>query len=114
MKSTLALSLSFSILGLLPPIHGAPTFTKRQDTGSNPPLHGSKDLLGYSPNNKLTEQTTEDIQYTLVPGQTEDEDLGVYLDFSNNPNPQPIRGSKGGTDPGPRTLPTAGAISNVD
>ncbi|KAL3435412.1 RmlC-like cupin domain-containing protein [Aspergillus tetrazonus] len=102
MKSTLALSLSFSLFGLLPLIHGAPTFTKRQDTGPNPPLHGSKDLLGYSPNNKLTEQTTEDIQYTLVPGQTEDEDLGVYLDFSNNPNPQPIRGSKGGTDPGPR------------
>ncbi|KAL4736642.1 RmlC-like cupin domain-containing protein [Aspergillus similis] len=104
MKSTLALSLSLSLLALLPSTDGAPTFSKRQETGSNPPLHGSKDLLGYSPSNKLTEQTTEDIQYTLVPGQTEDEDLGVYLDFSNSPNPQPIRGSKGGTDPGPPKL----------
>ncbi|RDW92947.1 putative oxalate decarboxylase [Aspergillus mulundensis] len=105
MKSTLAICL----LAALPYIQAAPTFprapvvSKRQGTDPNPPLHGSKDLLGYSPNNKLTEQTTEDIVYTLAVGQKEDADLGVYLDFTNVENPQPIRGSKGGTDPGPRT-----------
>ncbi|KAL4904302.1 hypothetical protein BDW74DRAFT_29150 [Aspergillus multicolor] len=104
MKSTLAISL----LALLPLIQAAPTFprapvvSKRQGTDSNPPLHGSKELLGYSPNNKLTEQTTENIVYTLATGQKEDADLGVYLDFTNVENPQPIRGTKGGTDPGPR------------
>ncbi|KAL5335233.1 RmlC-like cupin domain-containing protein [Aspergillus crustosus] len=95
MKSTVALTL----LALLPSIHGAPTF--KRDDGGNPPLRGSEDLLGYSSDNVLTNQTTE-IKYTLVPGQKDDEDLGVYLDFSDTENPQPIRGSKGGSDPGPR------------
>ncbi|EMC96323.1 hypothetical protein BAUCODRAFT_107856 [Baudoinia panamericana UAMH 10762] len=40
--------------------------------------------------------------YTLAPGQTADADEGPYLDFSSNPNPQPIRGQNGATDPGPR------------
>ncbi|KAL2865002.1 putative oxalate decarboxylase [Aspergillus lucknowensis] len=96
MKSALVLAL----LTLLPSVHGAPALPKRD--GGNPPLRGPEDLLGYSPDNKLTGQTTEEIPYTLVPGQKEDADLGLYLDFSNNDNPQPIRGSLGGTDPGPR------------
>jgi len=41
-------------------------------------------------------------QYELAPGQEEDADVGLYLDLTNNPNPQPIRGQNGGTDPGPR------------
>ncbi|KAL3491013.1 oxalate decarboxylase [Aspergillus germanicus] len=95
MKSILPLTL----LTLLPSVYGAPALPKRQ---GNPPLRGSEDLLGYSPDNTLTGQTTEDIEYTLVPGQTEDADIGSYLDFSNTENPQPIRGTLGGTDPGPR------------
>ncbi|KAI0100734.1 Bicupin, oxalate decarboxylase/oxidase [Nemania sp. FL0031] len=42
----------------------------------------------------------------LVNGQGADADLGLYLDFNSAtfPNgPQPIRGSLGSTDPGPRT-----------
>lgn len=39
--------------------------------------------------------------YQLVPGQTEAADLGLYLDLESVPNPQPIRGTGGGTDPGP-------------
>ncbi|KAI1131221.1 Bicupin, oxalate decarboxylase/oxidase [Nemania abortiva] len=42
----------------------------------------------------------------LVNGQEADADLGLYLDFNSAkyPNgPQPIRGSAGSTDPGPRT-----------
>ncbi|KAI0533944.1 oxalate decarboxylase family bicupin [Xylaria digitata] len=42
----------------------------------------------------------------LVNGQEADANLGLYLDFNSatTPNgPQPIRGGRGGTDPGPRT-----------
>ena len=50
-----------------------------------------------------TGSTSDDVgDYALVAGQEEDADVGLYLDFSNNPNPQPIRGSNGATDPGPR------------
>ncbi|KAI4185057.1 MAG: hypothetical protein L6R41_004354 [Letrouitia leprolyta] len=42
--------------------------------------------------------------YQLVPGQTEAADLGLYLDLESVPNPQPIRGTGGGTDPGPRNM----------
>jgi hypothetical protein len=66
-------------------------------------LRGTEALLGYSPGNKLTTENTNAISYQLAPGQTDDANLGTYLDFENNPNPQPIRGSKGGSDPGPRT-----------
>lgn len=38
----------------------------------------------------------------LVPGQTADAALGLYLDFSQAQTPQPIRGKDGSTDPGPR------------
>ncbi|PYI19567.1 oxalate decarboxylase [Aspergillus violaceofuscus CBS 115571] len=69
---------------------------------SNPPLRGSEDLLGYSSSNTLSDQTTEDVTYTPVAGQTDDADLGVYLDFEDSDSPQPIRGDKGATDPGPR------------
>lgn len=71
---------------------------------SNPGLRGSEDLLGYNPTNVLSQENTDDVgDYELLPGQKEDADIGEYLDFSNVENPQPIRGSKGGTDPGPRT-----------
>ncbi|KAK9422566.1 putative Oxalate decarboxylase oxdD [Seiridium unicorne] len=39
----------------------------------------------------------------LVNGQEASEKLGLYLDFNSVEVPQPIRGSKGATDPGPRT-----------
>ncbi|KAN0095469.1 Bicupin, oxalate decarboxylase/oxidase [Hyaloscypha variabilis] len=60
-------------------------------------------LLGYNAANKVINEDTDDISYTLVPGQTDTAVIGAYLDFNNVENPQPIRGSKGGTDPGPRT-----------
>ncbi|KAL3472544.1 RmlC-like cupin domain-containing protein [Aspergillus californicus] len=99
MKSILGLT----VLTFLSSVNGAPafpTFPKRQ--GGNPPLRGSEDLLGYSSSNQLTGQTTEDVTYTLAAGQTDDADLGTYLDFSDTEYPQPIRGTKGGTNPGPK------------
>ncbi|KAK4500225.1 hypothetical protein PRZ48_008412 [Zasmidium cellare] len=40
--------------------------------------------------------------YSLVPGQEEEADLGLYLDLSEVENPQPIRGGNGAPDAGPR------------
>jgi quercetin dioxygenase-like cupin family protein len=65
-------------------------------------LRGPVSLLGYGTGNKLTTENTDAITYKLVPGQTDNANLGTYLDFENTPNPQPIRGTKGGLDPGPR------------
>jgi hypothetical protein len=60
-------------------------------------------LLGYNPSNTVKNEDTDAISYTLVPGQTDTAVIGAFLDFNNVQHPQPIRGSKGGTDPGPRT-----------
>ncbi|KAK2630072.1 hypothetical protein QTJ16_000892 [Diplocarpon rosae] len=60
-------------------------------------------LLGYNPANGVVNQDTDDISFSLLPAQTQDAKIGDILDFNNVPNPQPIRGTKGGTDPGPRT-----------
>lgn len=82
-----------STLPFLPFLHAAP---------SNPPLRGSTDLLGYDPSYPLPSQAP-DLKYTLVPGQKDDAAVGTYLDFEGEDvdSPQPIRGTKGGTDPGP-------------
>lgn len=60
-------------------------------------------LLGFNPSNVVINENTDDIPFSLVPGQTDAAAIGAYLNFNNVQNPQPIRGSKGGTDPGPRT-----------
>lgn len=90
-----------SILSLLGAIYGAPAGNVMRDSG-NPSLRGSENLLGYSPDNKLTEHSTEEIKYTLLPAQKEDPKIGSYLDFEKVNNPQPIRGDLGASDPGPR------------
>ncbi|ODM21439.1 hypothetical protein SI65_02283 [Aspergillus cristatus] len=87
MKHILALVLLFAAA------QAAPT--------SNPGLRGSGDLVGYSPSRDVPVKNTS-VQYELVKGQKEDADVGVYLDFKDVKNPQPIRGSHGGTDPGPK------------
>jgi quercetin dioxygenase-like cupin family protein len=103
-------SSSLIVLALLGFSYALPTplNTNTEATAAQPPagpgagLRGSAALLGYSPGNKLTTENTDAISYKLVPGQTDDANLGTYLDFENNPNPQPSRGTKGGLDPGPR------------
>jgi hypothetical protein len=73
----------------------APTGT----ASASPP----ESLLGYNPDNVVINANTDDIQYEFAPGQTDSANIGPILDFNNIENPQPIRGTKGGTDPGPRT-----------
>lgn len=83
----------------LPLVNAAPT-----RRGSNPPLRGGDALVGYSPSEQVASGTQPDIQYSLLPGQKVDPNLGGYLDFENVKNPQPIRGTTGSDDPGPRTF----------
>ncbi|KAJ5591961.1 uncharacterized protein N7459_002330 [Penicillium hispanicum] len=69
---------------------------------SNPPLRGSEALVGYSSTEKVASGPQPDIKYSLLPGQKENPDIGSHLDFEKVQNPQPIRGSTGSDDPGPR------------
>ncbi|KAK3938023.1 RmlC-like cupin domain-containing protein [Diplogelasinospora grovesii] len=68
-------------------------------------LRGDSSLLGG--NAPLPDPDTSDSATVsdaqLVNGQTADAKLGLYLDFNSANPPQPIRGDKGTTDPGPRT-----------
>ncbi|KAI1753621.1 Bicupin, oxalate decarboxylase/oxidase [Xylaria castorea] len=80
-----------------------PTFTTT--TGN---LRGSTNLQGGIAKRPSTSGGDSAIvpNPELVPGQSADASLGLYLDFNSAdyPNgPQPIRGSAGATDPGPRT-----------
>lgn len=88
-----------SLVGLLVAsaslVLAAPTGT------SSPPTATS--LLGYNSANGVINQDTDNIPFTLVPGQTDAATIGAALDFSEVEHPQPIRGTKGGLDPGPQT-----------
>ena len=83
--------------------------TGSTQTGDLPPyssgsLRGTEDLLGAdgNPTNPADTAVVDNPQY--VPGQTESASQGLYLDFNLVEQPQPIRGSRGGTDPGHRRL----------
>lgn len=93
---------------LLLPLSGAAPARRE----SNPPLRGTEALVGYSPSEKVASGSKPDIKYSLLPGQKVDSDIGGYLDFENVENPQPIRGSTGGDDPGPR-MPPIGCLGDT-
>ncbi|KAI9758917.1 MAG: hypothetical protein M4579_002728 [Chaenotheca gracillima] len=67
----------------------------------DPPIRGSQDLIGAGDYPVVQGDGSVDSPST-APGQTEDGDLGLYLDFNSVENPQPNRGTQGGDDPGPR------------
>jgi hypothetical protein len=80
------------------------TFAASAPTGSSTtPTPTDSSLLGYNPGNGVVNVDTDNIPYSLAPGQTNAATIGAPLDFSNIEHPQPIRGSKGGLDPGPQT-----------
>jgi hypothetical protein len=47
-------------------------------------------LLGYNPANGVINEDTDNIKYTLVPGQTDSAVIGAFLDFNNVENSQPV------------------------
>ena len=65
-------------------------------------VYGSPNFAGPDGNPVDTADSAIVSNYQLVPGQQENADLGLFLDLNEVQNPQPIRGSNGGTDPGPR------------
>lgn len=67
-------------------------------------VYGSPNFAGPDGNPVDTADSAIVSSYQLVPEQQEDADLGLYLDLNEVYSPQPIRGSNGGTDPGPRKV----------
>lgn len=73
--------------------------------GASGSLRGSEALVGFAPSNRISTESTviPTDEFELGPGQSDDPDLGLYIDLTNVQNPQPIRGgTTGPTDPGPR------------
>lgn len=88
-------------LQLAPPVAFMAIGAKSEgNVGDGVPQHLDGDL----PANAAGPTEDQVGDYTLVPGQEADEDLGFYLDFSDNPNPQAIRGGNGATDSGPHNI----------
>ena len=84
----------------LPP--SIPTGQAIGPPGSSGSAYGSEEFLGPNGNPVDAADSAIVTDYDLVPGQTANADLGLYLNLEEAKNPQPIRGSAGGTDPGPR------------
>ena len=81
--------------------------------GASGSPYGTGEFLGADDNPVDPEDSAIIIDYDLVPGQTADADLGLYLNLEEAKNPQPIRGTTGGTDPGPRMQSLSTFIGNV-
>lgn len=101
MAPLLSLTTMLLAIGAVEHVLAAPTVPNvaRAEESATP----DSQYLGYSPSNTVLNDDTDDIDYELAPGQTAAANIGAYLDFNTVKNPQPIRGTKGGTDPGPRT-----------
>jgi hypothetical protein len=76
------------------------------ESGAEAPLRGGASLLGPGPNelNPSNSAVVPPSTYELAPGQSADANLGIPFVFTDTTNPQPLRGTQGATDPGPRTL----------
>ena len=96
-----ALSLASTIVSIAAQ---SPESTQNGDLppGSSGSLRGSDSLRGYDGNPMNPADNTVITNPQYVTGQKEDGKLGLYLDFNNVEQPEAVRGSKGGTDPGDR------------
>ena len=93
------------VLGIcIQPIFSAPITNPVGPPGASGSLYGTETLLGAggNPVSSVDSAVVPTSSYDLVAGQTSDTDYGFYLDFDSTANPQPIRGSQGASDPGPR------------
>ncbi|KAG0645903.1 Oxalate decarboxylase [Hyphodiscus hymeniophilus] len=122
MQDVIQIICSFAAAGLLPAVLAAPApqLDYAENTGPvagvSPPiptatafsgsLYGDESLLGEvakpSPISGGDSAIVSD--FPLVNGQEADSKLGLYLDFNSVENPQPLRGTGGQTQPGPRTF----------
>ena len=81
--------------------------------GASGSVYGTEEFLGADGNPVDLADSAVVTDYDLVPGQTADADLGFYLNLEEAKNPQPIRGTTGGPDPGPRKQSFPALIGNV-
>ncbi|OCL11835.1 Bicupin, oxalate decarboxylase/oxidase [Glonium stellatum] len=115
MKSAIRTLGAFSTLlvpGLAVPLPQAPEPLPATAKPPGPPgasgvLRAGPSLIGYGQPFQAEQTSGSTVvppyEFGLAPGQSEDPELGLYLDLSNVRNPQPIRGgAKSPTDPGPR------------
>ncbi|TLD06954.1 hypothetical protein PgNI_10924 [Pyricularia grisea] len=109
-------------LAMLAPAFAAPAPRMPSNYGQNPPPQGGVTALPpvQSPTGQLRGSinlqggiasrppvkggdSAKVANPQMVTGQGADAKLGLFLDFNSVEVPQPIRGSRGSTDPGPRT-----------
>ena len=110
-NTLLTAGLVYTILALPAPQAGSGLPINNDDVpgipigpaGATGSIYGSEVLLGNGDNPVDTADTAIVSDYPTVPGQNVDADVGLFLDFAAVDNAQPIRGSNGATDPGPRT-----------
>ena len=95
-KISIRLCLFLACCSALPTPQTAPS----EPPGTPQGLFGTESLLG--PDGAPVDSAENPIPYQLAPGQDAAPDLGFYFDFTQVDNPQPIRGTEGSTDPGPR------------
>jgi hypothetical protein len=100
-----AVTVVSAVLCLLPALHGlpAPPIAARSQPSSSGSgsLRGPLSLLGVgTPLNTADSALTPN--YELVNGQKAPGNLGLYLDLESVAVPEPIRGTQGATDAGPR------------
>ena len=81
--------------------------------GASGSPYGTEEFIGADGNPVDPADSAIVTNYDLVPGQTADADLGFYLNLEEAKNPQPIRGTDGGTDPGPRMRSFSTLIGNI-
>ena len=107
MRYSTAVSLlsieAFAILANAAPYPQADGTVQNGPAQARGSLYGSSSLLGDDGDHPDKTVPHGIGAAPLVPGQTANADYGLFLDFQSAQNPQPIRGSVGGTDPGPRT-----------
>ena len=98
------LSSILTVLSIATTSVGAPIQDRSPQAGSPNGSKSSERLVGPDGNPINTADSTVMSDYDLVPGQSANSNLGLYLDFASTASPQPIRGDYGATDPGPRKL----------